>query len=771
MKPLFRTSLVLILLCIGSHGFTQQKVSIIPQPVSLLLLEGDFVINNETVIHLEDDKKELKPAAAFFQSYINGISGYHLLLKKRTSNAITLKLVNNPLIGTEGYTLTVGKDGILIAANARAGIIYGMQSLFQTLPQVQTNRELKVPAMEITDYPRFKWRGMHLDVGRHFFSADVVKAYIDLIAAYKINTFHWHLVDDQGWRIEIKKYPALTAVGAWRVDRTDRPWDIRPQAKPGQEATYGGYYTQEQIKEVIAYAKIRNVNIVPEIEMPGHVASAIAAYPNLSCSQKTQLPLTGGNYSGASSNYCAGNEEVFTFLEEVLNEVVALFPSKYIHIGGDEVDKTSWKSCPRCQARMKTLGLKNENELQSYFITRMEKFLISKQKRMIGWDEILEGGLAPEATVMSWRGEAGGIEAAKMNHEVVMTPDYPLYFDHYQAGPEGEPLAFGGFNTLKKVYHYEPVPKELNAEQAKYVLGAQANIWTEHITTKEHLEYMLLPRMLALAEVVWSPVQAKSWDAFSERLKYHFKGFEQKGYRFSPGNYTVAIKPAVINGKLTAALLSDAVNGEIFYTLNGDVPTIGSLKYTGPVVIDSTAILKAVFAVNGAVMGLVPSKQSFVFHQATAKNVSYVNPVSPNYLADGPNSLTDGIRGTAAVNKYWHGFNGQDLIATIDLGKQMDIGSISLGCLQNYKDWIMMPRWVKFESAEDGINFKELKTINSPVSPEDKMTLIHDFKASFNQRKARFIRVTAKVLEALPKGHSGEGKPAWLFADEIVVTK
>ncbi|AOM76934.1 glycoside hydrolase family 20 protein [Pedobacter steynii] len=771
MKPLFRTSLVLILLCIGSHGFTQQKVSIIPQPVSLLLLEGDFVINNETVIHLEGDKKELKPAAAFFQSYINGISGYHLLLKKRTSNAITLKLINNPLIGTEGYTLTVGKDGILIAANARAGIIYGMQSLFQTLPQVQTNRELKVPAMEITDYPRFKWRGMHLDVGRHFFSADMVKAYIDLIAAYKINTFHWHLVDDQGWRIEIKKYPALTAVGAWRVDQTDRPWDIRPQAIPGQEATYGGYYTQEQIKEIIAYAKIRNVSIVPEIEMPGHVASAIAAYPNLSCSQKTQLPLTGGNYSGASSNYCAGNEEVFTFLEEVLNEVVALFPSKYIHIGGDEVDKTSWKGCPRCQARMKTLGLKNENELQSYFITRMEKFLISKQKRMIGWDEILEGGLAPEATVMSWRGEAGGIEAAKMNHEVVMTPDYPLYFDHYQAGPEGEPLAFGGFNTLKKVYHYEPIPKELNAEQAKYVLGAQANIWTEHITTKEHLEYMLLPRMLALAEVVWSPVQAKSWDAFSERLKYHFKGFEQKGYRFSPGNYTVAIKPAVINGKLTAALLSDAVNGEIFYTLNGDVPTIGSLKYTGPVVIDSTAILKAIFAVNGAVMGLVPSKQSFVFHQATTKNVSYVNPVSPNYLADGPNSLTDGIRGTAAVNKYWHGFNGQDLIATIDLGKQMDIGSISLGCLQNYKDWIMMPRWVKFESAEDGINFKELKTINSPVSPEDKMTLIHDFKASFNQRKARFIRVTAKVLEALPKGHSGEGKPAWLFADEIVVTK
>ena len=771
MKPLLRTSLILILLCGGMTGFTQQKVSIIPQPVSLRLMEGNFVINSETGIRLDGDKKVLKPASAFLQSYIRGISDYDLQLKKNGLNTINLKIINNPVLGNEGYTLTVNNEGIQIAANARAGIIYGMQSLFQMLPQVQTNKKLRVPAMEVTDYPRFKWRGMHLDVGRHFFSAEMVKEYIDLIAAYKINTFHWHLVDDQGWRIEIKKYPALTAVGAWRVDQTDRPWDIRPQAMPGQEATYGGYYTQKQIKEIIAYAATRNVTIVPEIEMPGHVASAIAAYPMLSCSQKPQLPMTGGNYSGMAANYCAGNEEVFTFLEAVLTEVVDLFPSKYIHIGGDEVDKTSWKTCPRCQARMKTLGLKNENELQSYFITRMEKFLISKKKRMIGWDEILEGGLAPEATVMSWRGEAGGIEAAKMKHEVVMTPDNPLYFDHYQAGPEGEPLAFGGFNTLKKVYNYEPIPKELNEEQAKYVLGAQANIWTEQITTKEHLEYMLLPRMLALAEVVWSPAQAKNWNGFSERLKYHFKGFEQKGYRFSPGNYTVAINPVVNNGKLTAELSSDAINGGIFYTLNGEQPTIGSSKYTGPIKIDATGVLKAVYAVNGTVMGLVPAKQAFVFHQATAKHVAYTNPVSPHYLANGPNSLTDGIRGTNAVNKYWHGFNGQDLIATIDLGAQTSIGSISLGCLQNYKDWIMMPRWVKFELSDDGITFRDPETISSPVSAEEKTTLIYDFKGVFTQKKARFIRVTAKVLEALPKGHSGEGKPAWLFADEIMVTK
>jgi hexosaminidase len=305
--------------------------------------------------------------------------------------------------------LNVTPKSITISANTHRGLIYGIQSLLQTLPAIRTNAALQVPCLEIVDYPRFAYRGMHLDVSRHFFGPEFVKTYIDLIASYKMNTFHWHLVDDQGWRIEIKKYPKLTSVGAWRVDQNDIAWGSRPQAKPGEAATYGGYYTQEQIKDIIRYAEERNISIIPEIEMPGHVASAIASYPYLSCTQKPQLPLTGGNYSGMASGYCAGNDSVFTFLENVLAEVIQLFPSKYIHIGGDELDKEPWKVCPRCQARIKKEGLKNVDELQSYFIKRIEKFVNSKNRKIIGWDEILEGGLAPDATVMSWRGETGGI--------------------------------------------------------------------------------------------------------------------------------------------------------------------------------------------------------------------------------------------------------------------------------------------------------------------------------------------------------------------------
>ncbi len=493
--------------------FAQQTVNIIPEPVSLKVTEGNFIIDGHTAIKFSNAQKELLAAANFFSSYIKSISGYSLPLHTLNNKFIELKIEKLKDVGNEGYQLNVTPSSIVISANTKAGIIYGMQTLFQTLPAIRTNAPLKVPCMQVMDYPRFKWRGMHLDVSRHFFSPELIKEYINLMATYKMNMFHWHLVDDQGWRVEIKKYPLLTKVGAWRVDENDKDWSSRPQATPGEAATYGGYYTQEQIKDIVRYASERNVTIFPEIEMPGHVASAIAAYPALSCVQQFQLPLTGGNYTNISSNYCAGNDSVFLFLENVLTEVINLFPSKYIHVGGDEVDKTSWEKCPRCQARMKAEGLKNEDELQSYFMKRIEKFIVSKHRKMIGWDEILEGGLAPEAAIMSWRGEAGGIQAAQMGHDVVMTPGKPLYFDQYQAGPEGEPTAIGGMNTLKNVYDYEPVPKELNEQQAKFVLGAQANLWTEYITTPEQVKYMILPRMLALAEVVWSPKEIRNWQS------------------------------------------------------------------------------------------------------------------------------------------------------------------------------------------------------------------------------------------------------------------
>lgn len=745
----------------------QQTVNIIPQPVSIEIKQGHFIIDDHTSIRFNSGSKELKAAADYFSSYIKNISGKTLPENVAKQKTIELKIVNTEGIGNEGYLLNVTPASIIITANTKAGIVYGMQSLFQTLPPIRSNAALQIPNMAIKDYPRFTYRGMHLDVSRHFFGPEFVKEYINLIASYKMNVFHWHLVDDQGWRIEIKKYPNLTATGAWRVDQTDKIWGSRPQAKPGEAATYGGYYTQEEIKEIIAYAAARNVTIIPEIEMPGHVASAIASYPQLGCKQQPQLPLTGGDYTGMSSNYCAGNDSVFHFLEDVLTEVMALFPSTYIHIGGDEVDKTPWKKCSRCQARMKKEGLKDEEELQSYFIKRIEKFVSSKKRKIIGWDEILEGGLASTATVMSWRGEAGGIEAAKMKHDVIMTPGNPVYFDHYQAGPEGEPVAIGGMNTLRKVYDYEPVPKELNEAEAKYVLGAQANLWAEFITTPLHVEYMILPRMPALAEVVWSPKENRNWQNFNQRLQNHIKAYGQKGLHYCSGNYTVSIKPTSQNGKLFVNLSSDMLNSEIYYTVDGTEPTLSSDKYLQPIEINSSVSLKASTVINGRIMGVRPAKQNFVMHKAIGKNVSYINPVSRYYMADGPNSLTDGVRGSNAVGKYWHGFSAKDMIATIDLGEVKNTQSIILGCLQNYSDWIFLPQSVKFETSVNGTDFEEVQTVNNPVSINDR-NVLYDFKSSFAAKSVRFIRVTAKN-NLCPPGHNGEGKPGWIFADEIIV--
>ena len=747
----------------------QQPVQIIPQPVSLVIGKGSFTIDAKTSIEYASDNKDLSAAAGFLLSTIKNLSGYKLHVNSGAAHSISLQIRKNEGLGKEGYQLKVTPASIIVSANTRAGILYGIQTLLQTLPGTRTNAPLNIPAMEVKDYPRFAWRGMHLDVSRHFFSAELVKEYIDLMARYKLNTFHWHLVDDQGWRLEIKKYPELTRTGAWRVDQLDKVWGSRPQATPEEKANYGGYYTQEQVKEIIAYAAERNVTIIPEIEMPGHSAAAIASYPALSCKQLPQLPMTGGNYTNIASNYCAGNDSVFLFLQDVLSEVIQLFPSTYIHVGGDEVEKDPWKQCSRCQARIKAEGLKNEEELQSYFMKRIEKFIISKHRKMIGWDEILEGGLAPEAAVMSWRGEDGGIQAAKMKHLVVMTPGVPCYFDHYQAGPEGEPVAIGGMNTLKRVYDYEPIPKELDSTDAHYVLGAQANLWTEFITTAEQVQYMVLPRMLALAEVTWSPKKERNWESFNQRLQPNFRYFDQKGYHYCKGNFKAEIKPLSQKGKLSVALSTEVANAVIHYSTDGTEPGLTSPVYTGPFTLSTSTVVKAVTVINGKVMSNQATVQPFVVHQALGQDVSYQFPVSKYYMADGKNALTDGIRGSLAHNKYWHGLEGHDLVATIDLGSEKSVHSITLGCLQRYTDWIFLPTAVQFEISNDGINYTMAATIPNTIATTEKAPLIKDFTATLDATSTRFIRVSAKVLEACPKGHPGEGKPAWIFADELIV--
>jgi hexosaminidase len=488
-------------------------LGLIPQPQHLTIQKGVFLFdtNSHFILDKNIDERIVKFIKKRFKN--NAISS------KFVKNSIVLhKIASDTLTQPEGYSIDILSNKIDINATTDQGLFYALQTLSQLLPNTLTaDKKYHIPALQIYDQPQFVWRGAHLDVSRHFFDINYIKKYIDLLAKHKMNIFHWHLVDDQGWRIEIKQYPKLTEIGSHRKATV-----IKKNFKPfiSDHKPYGGYYTQEQIKEIVAYAHERFVTVVPEIEMPGHSLAALAAYPQYSCTQK---PIEVGQKWGIFKDiYCAGNDSTFVFLENILDEVVSLFPSKYIHIGGDEAPKTRWKECAKCQQRIKTEHLKDEHELQSYFITRIEKYLNSKGRQIIGWDEILEGGLAPNAAVMSWRGEKGGIAAAKQNHYVVMTPGKPLYFDHYQSkNRDSEPFAIGGFNSLQAVYEYNPVPKEIPAENAKYILGAQANLWTEYISTPEHADYMAYPRLSALSEVVWTGNNKPGFDNFMKRMKIH----------------------------------------------------------------------------------------------------------------------------------------------------------------------------------------------------------------------------------------------------------
>lgn len=594
MKKLLFYSIILGFLasCSPSNNTKTQELnefSIIPKP-NFINYNPSFKKNENEVFNF---KKNMR---LIVRDRVSSdlISVAEQLLQVNFSDSENLVRIilkhNDDLKNKESYQLMVYSDSIVIAAKDDAGVFYGIQSLAQMLP-VDWNEETQIPLCEIEDSPRFPYRGMHLDVCRHFYSVDFVKKYIDLMARYKLNTFHWHLTEDQGWRIEIKKYPKLTEIGAWRMQL---------DTATGDSIRYGGFYTQEQIKDVVKYAADRYITIIPEIELPGHARAALAAYPQFSCSQK-QLPVA--NTWGVFEHvYCAGNDATFDFLEGVLDEVIELFPSTYIHIGGDECPKEAWKKCDKCQARIKAEGLKNEHELQSYFIQRIEKYLLTKNRKIIGWDEILEGGLAPEATVMSWRGIKGGIAAAKQHHDVIMTPGTHCYFDHYQANPKYEPHAIGGYTTVKKVYSYEPIPSELNKEEAKYILGAQANMWTEYIPSEHHLEYMLLPRMLALAEVDWTMPENKNWNDLNRRLQAQFLKFDREGTNYCPGDYTVHFE-MVANpngGDSLLEMSSEIYQAEIHYTLNNrSEPRDLSPIYSEPLEIEPGDSVKASIFENG----------------------------------------------------------------------------------------------------------------------------------------------------------------------------
>lgn len=537
--------LSVLCLFIVSISFSQ-SLPLIPQPQNLQMLDGNFILNKETVINADPNLFEAK----YLQEEIKNRTGLELKIgiNLKSPNKIgfydllsggfdhddeaAVKYYSNTNQGK--YFLNIYQNQVSILQSDPLGNFYGMQTLLQLIPAEKKN-EIKLPCLQIKDAPKFAWRGMHLDCARHFFSVDFVKKYIDYLAIYKFNTFHWHLTDDQGWRIEIKKYPKLTQVGAWRNGSMVGPYNDQKY----DDVRYGGFYTQNEIKDVVAYAAQRHITIVPEIEMPGHAVAALTAYPQYSC---TGGPFEVAKQWGVLDDVFCPKEETFVFLQNILSEVITLFPSKYIHIGGDECPKTRWKSCPNCQALIKQKGLKDEHELQSYFVQRIEKFLNSKGRKIIGWDEILEGGLAPNAAVMSWRGTEGGIAAAKQKHNVVMTPTSHCYFDHYQGDSKTEPLAFGGFTPLEKVYSFQPSPNELTADEAKYILGAQANLWTEYIVTPQNVEYMIFPRMMALSEVVWGTSNTENYIDFKNRLLEHLKILDSKGINYSKASLETTSK-------------------------------------------------------------------------------------------------------------------------------------------------------------------------------------------------------------------------------------
>jgi hexosaminidase len=756
-------------------------VSIIPKPLKMKMGKGSFTITDHTALLFAAGDEEAMNTARLFAGHLQMAGGPVMTAlgvgrNYRNIAGIIFSIKKDENIPAEGYILKVSKNNIVIEGGSGAGLFYGMQTLLQLLPPevfaskaLQPGNNWNVPCLTIQDHPRFPYRGMHLDVSRHFFPKEFVMKYIDLIASFKMNTFHWHLTDDNGWRIEIKKYPKLMQTSAWHVDHEDLPWTERPPQKEGERANYGGYYTQDEIREVVEYAKKRYVTIIPEIEMPAHSVEVLAAYPQLSC--------TGGPFTVAPGSYwpdidilCAGYDSTFTFLEDVLTEVISLFPSKYIHIGGDEADKSRWMACPKCQERIKTEGLKDEKGLQSYFMKRIEKFLVSKDRKVIGWDEILEGGLPAEATVMSWRGVEGGIAAARQGHEVIMTPGSHCYFDHYQANPKTEPKAIGGYTTLKKVYSYEPVPGELTKEQTKYILGAQGNLWTEYIPTPEHAEYMALPRMIALAEVDWTPKNLKNWIDFRKRMNTEFRRLDLLNVNYCKGTKKVEVTTFFDQSShsLKCRFESEQPDIPIVYTFDGNDPTPSSPVYSGPVEINRNGYIKAGLLCEGKVSEL--TERTFINHKAIGKKIKYLEPYSYRYTGGGDEALADGLRGTVDFHEgNWQGFLGNNLDVIIDLGSIQPVKTVFITFLQSTKSWIFFPDSVTFSLSANG---KKFHSINEQLNTDPKKideTVIKQFSQIFPDTPARYVRVRAKSTGVCPPWHEGKGEPCWLFADEIAV--
>ncbi|MEO6404653.1 MAG: family 20 glycosylhydrolase [Ferruginibacter sp.] len=752
------TLLLFFNLCCA-NAFAQQQVdlNVVPKPALVKVTGGNFLLDSKTII-LANSKDH---NAIMLNSYLKKYYGFTLPIKNKPAKNETpiffSEIHSETNYPVEGYGLNITKNKIEISFKTAAGAFYGMQTLIQ-LFLLHLKPPYLLPTVEIKDYPAFSYRGMHLDVSRHFFPVDYIKKYIDYLAMHKMNNFHWHLTDDQGWRIEIKKYPLLTSVGGCR----NQTLAGRYGSDKYDGTRYCGFYTQEQIKEVVKYASDRYVNIIPEIEMPGHALAAITAYPELSCNPGTEKKV--GETWGVFEDIMCPTDYTFNFLENVLTEVMALFPSTYIHIGGDEAPKEAWKNSAFAQSLIKEKNLKNEHELQSYFIQRIEKFVNSKGRKIMGWNEIMEGGLAPNAAVMSWQGEKGGIEAAKQKHYVVMTPEQPLYFDHSQTRNE-DSLTRGNFNPLEKVYAYNPLPPVLSASEKKYIMGAQANVWTEYFDNGNKVDYMIFPRLSALSEVLWTPASQKNWASFEQRLPGLMKRYEWWNSSYSTAYYD--LQPAVVSGpknEIIWKLETRYPNAKIIYVK--DSSTNASFPYNNaPLIINHPGLYGATITDNNSKIIGKWTWQLFELNKASGKKITMTTPPNASYAGQGGFSLIDGVQNKLGMLKsaQFIGFVAKDLEAVVDLENIQPINEIILHAFEQQGSWIYRPAAVSFFISNDGVNYTEVK---SGLSITGDKNILYSCKPAIS---SRYIKVIAKNFGKIPSGMPGAGGNSWLFADEIEV--
>lgn len=744
---------------------------IIPKPLDVNC-KGDasFLLKDGVAVIYPENNRKMQDNAEFLVDYVERQTGVKL-----TSHAgmpvdgaicLTLDLSDD---NAEAYKLIVNDKRVCISGASEAGVFYGIQTLRKSLPVAQ-DINVNLSAVEIYDKPRFAYRGAMLDVARHFYTVDEVKTFIDMLALHNINRFHWHLTDDQGWRIEIKKYPKLMSVASERKETVVGRWysgiyDGKP---------YGGYYTQDELRDVIDYAAKRHITIIPEVDLPGHMQAALTAYPELGC--------TGGPYEvrtiwGVSQDVlCVGNDFTLQFVKDVLSEVADIFPSEYIHIGGDECPKVRWEKCPKCQERIKSLGLKSdakhtkEQRLQSYVIQEAAKYLKEKGKRIIGWTEILEGGLVPDATLMSWIGESGGIEAAHQHHDVIMTPNTYLYFDYYQSKKvEDEPLAIGGYLPIEKTYNYEPMPKELTEEEQQYIKGVQANLWTEYIPVFSQVQYMVLPRLGAAAEVQWTDPSKKDYKDFLRRVPHLVAVYDCYGWNYATHVYDVNVdmKADTVNHVLNVQL-STMADDPIYYTLDGQDPTEKSLKYTKPFTIDQSVVLKT--------MAVHPDRTSKIsvdtirFNKATLKPVVLLQPNESRFSPDGPVVLVDGRNGNHSFDTgAWLAVAGNDLEAVINMQAETILSSASVHVYVRKDAWLFDARGFSVSVSSDNKNYKEVASQEYKQMQESDSDGIIEHELSFDPCKATYVKIKVISEKSMPDWHWDAGKVPFLLVDEIIL--